>query len=88
MGLITISCNVQVFRVSELLDVDGDLIYSRGRRREQVQARSLFCYWAVRELGYSITDLATRLGMTQPAVGYAVRRGEKLVRERKISLAY
>lgn len=63
-------------RVTEILDVASDRIYSRGRRREQVEARSLFCYWAVRELGYRITDLARRLGMTQPVVGYAVSRGE------------
>ena len=29
-------------RVKEILGVDGDLIYSRGRRRKQVKARSLF----------------------------------------------
>ena len=73
-------------RVTELLGVDGHKIYSKGRRREQVEARSLFCYWAVRELGYSVTDLARRLEMTQPAVGYAVSRGEKMAREKKISL--
>ena len=73
-------------RVVELLDVDGDVIYSKGRRRVQVEARSLFCYWAVRELGHSVTDLAKRLGMTQPAVGYAVSRGEQMAKERKFSL--
>lgn len=73
-------------RVAELLGVDGDRIYSRGRRRDQVEARSLFCYWAVRELGYSATDLARRLSMTQPAVGYAVSRGEQIAKERNFSL--
>ena len=41
----------------------------------------LFCYWAVRELGYSVTDLARRLGMAQPAVGNAVSRGEQIANE-------
>ncbi len=77
--------NVQM-RVAELLGVDLDRIYSRGRRRDQVEARSLFCYWAVRELGYSVTDLARRLAMTQPAVGYAVSRGEQIANERNLSL--
>ncbi len=77
--------NVQL-RVAELLGVDGDRIYCRGRRRDQVEARSLFCYWAVRELGYSVTDLARRLAMTQPAVGYAVSRGEQIANERNFSL--
>ena len=32
-------------RVTELLGVDSDKIYSRGRRRKQMEARSLFCCW-------------------------------------------
>jgi putative transposase len=39
-------------------------------------ARALFCFWAVRRLGYGQRELARRLGMTQPAVGYAVIKGE------------
>ena len=44
--------------------------------------RSLLCYWAVRELGLTATGLAKRLGMTQPAVSYAVCRGEQIAKER------
>jgi hypothetical protein len=73
-------------RVTVLLGVASDRIYSKGRRRDQVEARSLFCYLAVRELGYSITELARRLEMTQPAVGYAVNRGEQIATERGISM--
>jgi len=73
-------------RVMKIFDVDRDVIYSRGRRRLQVEARSLMCYWAVRELGNTITDLAKRLGMTQPAVGYAVSRGEQIAQERNYNL--
>ncbi len=36
---------------------------------------------AVRELGYALTDLSRRLGMTQPGVGYAVKRGEQYAEE-------
>ncbi len=43
-------------------------------------------YWAVRELGMSCTDAAKRLGMSQPGVGYAVRRGEKIAKEHKYQL--
>jgi REP element-mobilizing transposase RayT len=73
-------------RVMKIFGVDRDVIYSRGRRRLQVEARSLMCYWAVRELGNTITDLAKRLGMTQPAVGYAVSRGEQIAQERNYNL--
>jgi hypothetical protein len=51
-----------------------------------VEAGSLLCYWAVRELGHGATDIAKRLSMTQPAVGYTVNRGEQMARERKIIL--
>ncbi|MBW2739263.1 MAG: hypothetical protein JRE64_10550 [Deltaproteobacteria bacterium] len=44
------------------------------------------CYWAVRELGISCTDLAKQLEMTQPGVGYAVSRGEKIAEEHKYQL--
>jgi len=53
----------------------GEEIYSKGRRKVQVEAGDLLCYWAVRELGISCTDLAKQLEMTQPGVGYAVNRG-------------
>lgn len=73
-------------RVEQVLGVQGQEIYSKGRRKDQVEARSLFCYWAVRDLGLSNTSIARKLGMSQPAVGYAVRRGEELAKERGLSL--
>jgi hypothetical protein len=41
-------------------------IYSKSREKAKTQARGLFCYWAVRELGYSMLEIAGRLGMSQP----------------------
>ena len=73
-------------RVEELLGIGARMIYSKGRRKEQVAARSLFCYWAVRELGLSNTSIAMKLGMSQPAVGYAVMRGEELAKKRHFTL--
>ena len=57
----------------------------RIRRKVQVEDRDLLCYWAVRELGISCTDLAKQLEMTQPGVGYAVSRGEKIAKGITIS---
>ncbi len=37
--------------------------------------------WAVQELGYALTDLAKRLNMAPPGVGYAVNRGEQIARK-------
>ena len=72
--------------VSRIYDIETEEIYSKGRRKVQVEARDLLCYWAVRELGISCTDLAKQLEMTQPGVGYAVSRGEKLAKEHKYQL--
>jgi len=49
-------------------------------------ARSLLCYWASKELGISMTDLAKRLNLTQPAISIAARRGERIVRENQYML--
>ena len=54
-------------QVMEIFGVEKDVIYSKGRRKIQVTARSLLCYWAMRELGLSPTELAKSVGMTQPA---------------------
>ena len=72
--------------VSAIYDIEIEEIYSKGRRKVQVEARDLLCYWAVRELGISRTDLAKQLGMSQPGVGYAVNRGEKIAKEHKYQL--
>ena len=75
-------------RVIELFDIDKDVLYSKGRRKIQVEARSLFCYWAVCELGMSRTFMAKRLGMTQPGVGYAVGRGEIIAKKNDFQLVH
>jgi len=51
-----------------------------------ILVRSLFCYWAVRELGISGTFLAKRLGMSQSGVVYAVNKGEKAAKEKNYQL--
>jgi len=43
-----------------------------------VHARSLLCYWAAKKLGMSMTEIANRVGLTQPAVSIATRRGEEI----------
>lgn len=48
--------------------------------------RSLFCYWAVHELGISLTELSRRLGISVPGVGYSVERGEIIARENDYQL--
>ena len=45
-------------RVCEIFDLKEQELFSNGKQQRKVKARSLFCYWAVRELGISQTDLA------------------------------
>jgi REP element-mobilizing transposase RayT len=49
-----------------------------SKQRQRVRARSLLCFWAVKELGLSERSLAEKLSTTQPSVSRAVQRGEKL----------
>jgi len=56
-------------------------IFSRSKQKIKVKARSLFCYWASRELGVPHTELARRLGISVPSVGYSVERGETIAKE-------
>jgi REP element-mobilizing transposase RayT len=68
-------------RVAEICGMEEKEVFSRGRQKEKVRARSILCYWAVREAGIPLRALARRLGISAPAVGYAVERGAALVRE-------
>ena len=68
-------------RVMEIFGIEKDVIYSKGRRKIQVAARSLLCYWAVRELGLTATELAKRLGVTQPVVSCAISCCEQIAKE-------
>jgi REP element-mobilizing transposase RayT len=70
-----------VERVAEIYGVRIGEIFGRGRQQQRVDARSLFCFWAVRELGKSLTSLAARLEMSPAGVGYAVQRGEAIALE-------
>ncbi|MFQ5874108.1 MAG: transposase [Dehalococcoidia bacterium] len=69
-----------VAKVADIYQMDPPEVVAKGRQQRRVHARSLLCFWAERELGLPITELARRLGMSPPGVGYAVQRGEALVR--------
>ena len=62
-------------RVAVICKMDPDDIFSKGKHRKEVRARSLLCFWAIRGLGTSRTELAGHLGISVPGVGYALERG-------------
>jgi putative transposase len=73
-------------RVAEILGIEKKEVFAKGRQNRKVKARSLLCYWAVREAGISLRALAKRLGISAPWVGYAVERGEDMARENQFEL--
>ncbi|MDY7035629.1 MAG: hypothetical protein SV375_05625 [Thermodesulfobacteriota bacterium] len=73
-------------KVIELFDIEKENLYSGSRKKPISEARSLFCYWCVRELGESMTRMAQLLGLTQPAIGYSVDRGEIIAKKEKYDL--
>ncbi len=62
-------------RVCEIYKIEKEDLFSRSRQKVKSDARALFCFWAHKELGYAQRELARRLGMSQPGVGYAVIKG-------------
>ena len=68
-------------RVAEIYGMDQGEVLSRGKQKRKVQARSLLCFWAVEQLGVSLRDLARKLEMSPPAIGYSVERGKAIARE-------
>jgi hypothetical protein len=73
-------------RVAHVMSLPLEIVWEKSRRPQAVQARSLLCYWVTRELGKSMTETANRLGLTQPAVSIAARRGEEIVKLKGYSL--
>jgi len=68
-------------RAGEIYRLDVQEVLARGRQQQRVNARSLFCFWAVHELGVALTDLARRLRMSPAGVGDAVQRGTAIANE-------
>ena len=70
----------------EIFKIKKEELYFKNREKRRVEARSVLCYWAVRELGIKGTEMAKLMGLSQPAIVYAVKRGEKFVKEAKLRL--
>ena len=76
-----------VSAVSGFLSIDPDGVVGPSKERIIVRARVLVCYWAVRELGMTMTDVAKNLKISVPTVSVAVRRGFRYAQEEGLKLA-
>jgi len=73
-------------RVSAVLRVKSEEVWAKGKCRRILEARSLLCYWAVRELGMPMSSLSQRLGISIPSVSDSVTRGQKIAEARDCCL--
>ena len=61
-------------------------IFSPGKDRSRVRARSLLCFWASRQLGISLAELSRRTRISQSSISMSVQRGEQIVEKEGHSL--
>jgi putative transposase len=73
-------------RVSQVLKIKAEEVWAEGKCRRIVEARSLLCYWAVRELGVPMSSLAGKLKGSIPSVSDSVTRGHRIAEERHLHL--
>jgi REP-associated tyrosine transposase len=73
-------------RVSSIMDLEPPDIFKYGKERRRVAARSLFCYWAVRDLGMSMAALSRQLKLSISGISLSVKRGEKIVQDNDYEL--
>jgi putative transposase len=73
-------------RVSQALKVKPEEVWAEGKYRRIVEARSLLCYWAVRELGVPMSSLARKLKISIPSVSDSVTRGRRIAEEKQLDL--
>jgi hypothetical protein len=70
-----------VKRVAALFEMPSTEVLREGKYARTVEAGSVLCYRANRELGISKVEPAWRLKIAQPTVAQSVARGEKVVAE-------
>ena len=73
-------------KVSAFVGVKPSDLRGPNKERIRVKARSLFCFWASKELGISMTELSRELQISLSAVAQSVKRGEKIALENDYKL--
>ena len=73
-------------RVTQVFGIKMDQVLAAGKHPQTVKARSLLCYWAVRELGMNGMDVARKLGLSQSSVSKSAQRGEKIASAENLML--
>jgi len=69
-------------RVCDMMGLEASSLWAPGKERKRVEARSILCYWAVRDLGSNLAELSRRLKLSLSGVCLSVKRGERIVQQR------
>jgi len=72
--------------VCNLFSIEPHRIIGPSKERTIVKARALVCYWAVRELGMTMTEVAKHLKIALSTASSVVNKGEKIARDQCLSL--
>ena len=73
-------------RVCDVMELERLNIWASGKERKLVEARSILCYWAVRDLGLTMAELSRRLKLSLSGISLSVKRGERIVRDKGYKL--
>ena len=73
-------------KVCDVIELERLNIWASGKERKLVEARSLLCYWAVRDLGITMAELSRRLKLSLSGISLSVKRGERIAREKNYKL--
>ena len=73
-------------RVAKIFHLKPEQILSSGKQPQQVKARRLLCFWAIKELEMSGVEVAKRLKVCNSVVSRSVGQGEKIAADMKLTL--
>jgi len=73
-------------KVCDIMHLEKFNIWATGKERIRVKARSLLCYWAVRDIGITMAELSRRLNLSLSGISLSVKRGERIIQEKGYKL--
>ena len=73
-----ISLPALIEKVAHYYKIDSESLKSATKERSVTEARRVFCYIAVRRLGYRCTDISKKMDISAVTVSKAVSLGSKL----------
>ena len=73
-----------VKKVCEYSQVTPAELKQKGRQNKISIAKGLICYWGTQYLGLSSTEVLAYLGISQPAVSMANKRGAEYCQQQGI----